>query len=364
MAKELKEKFFLVTYGIILFVLLMNYEWIFVIIEKSFKILTPFIIGIFIAYVLNIIVVMLEKGLLKNVKKNKRLFSLMLSLFIVFGFIGLILLILIPQVKNAGKIFINNIPSYQENVYEIGEKIGLSKKNLKFFDLDNNKVASEITGLISKNSKSIIGFSMGFASSIVNAICNIFIGFVFAVYILVDKENLKKKFKKLFEILFGKNQYEKLYNFWTLTNTTFTNFLKVQVLEAFILASLCFLGMIILVMPYAATISVVVCVTALIPVFGALIGCLIGAFLIFMISPIKAVSFIIFFLILQQFENNIIYPRVVGNKIGLPSMWVLVAVTIGGSLYGVLGMLLGVPVASIVYSLLRVFVNRKNSIKE
>ena len=159
--------------------------------------------------------------------------------------------------------------------------------------------------------------------------------------------------------LSNKKTYEKIVNVFRLSNITFSNFVKVQVLEAFILGFLCFLGMVILRIPYAATISVLVGFTALIPIFGAFIGCIVGAFLIFMVSPLQSVIFIIFFLILQQIEGNFIYPRVVGGKIGLPSIWVLVAVTLGGSIGGIFGMILGVPIVSVVYSLLRTYVNEE-----
>jgi len=355
--KEFKDKIILLTYGIILFVLLMNYNWIGNFFGYVGKVLSPFIIGFIMAFMLNVLVKMLEKGPLNKLKKGKRVLSIIISLVLVFGFVIILLFILIPQLKNAGMIFVENIPKYQDTIYEIGDKFGLSSDQLKFIDLESGKIEEEITTLIKDNSDNIIDFSMGFANSVISGFTTFFVGLVFSIYILLDKENLKRQFKKLLMKFCPKKVYDKIIDIAVLSNVTFANFLKVQVLEACILGILCFIGMLIFRFPYAATISVLVGFTALIPIFGAFIGCVVGAFLIFMTSPWKALAFVVFFLILQQIEGNFIYPRVVGGKIGLPSIWVLVAVMIGGSVGGVFGMLLGVPCVSILYSLLKVYVN-------
>ncbi len=354
--KDFKDKLFLITYGVILFVLLMNYQWIGNVLRFLGTILLPFIIGFIIAYILNVLIKMLERRVLKKLKKGKRVVSILTSLILIIGFIIILLFILIPQVKNAGLIFVENIPEYQEMIFKFGKEIGLSTEQLEYLDLENSRLGDELTSLIAQNSEAIIDFSMGVANSLISAVTTFFVGLVFAIYILLDKENLKKQLKRLLKKVCSRNVYDRIIDIASLSNTTFTNFLKVQVLEACILGVLCFIGMLIFRLPYAATISVLVGFTALIPIFGAFIGCIIGAFLIFMISPIKALGFIVFFLILQQIEGNFIYPRVVGGKIGLPSIWVLVAVMLGGSIGGIFGMLLGVPVVSIIYSLIKIYV--------
>lgn len=358
---DFKKKILLITYAVVLFVFLMNYNWIGNILGYVGNIVLPFIIGIIIAFILNVIVKMLEGSILKKVKRYKRGLSITMSLLIVFGFIISLLFILIPQIKNAGMIFIENIPEYQENIYDLGEKLGLSANILSYIDLENNKLKDEFLLLITNNTEHIINFSFGFANSVLNAFTNFFVGFVFAIYVLIDKENLMRQLKKVLNKVLNSKAYNRVLEVASLSNVTFQNFIKVQVLEAFILGILCFVGMLICRLPYAATISVLVGFTALIPIFGAFIGCAIGAFLIFMISPIKALMFIIFFLVLQQIEGNLIYPHVVGGKIGLPSIWVLVAVMVGGSIGGIFGMLLGVPVFSILYSLLKTYVNDKKA---
>ena len=364
MEKELKNKVLLVTYIFILALLLINYKWLGSTLETILSVLSPFIIGGIIAFILNVIINMLEKGIFKKVKKGKRALSIISSLVIVFGFIVILLFILIPQIKNAGMILVDNLPEYHRNIYLLGEKIGLTDKQLSFLDIDTTKLMKDITIFVTTNSSNLISFSFGFASSIVGAITNFFLGLVFAIYVLIDKENLIRQVKKLLDKVLSKKKYDKVIDFFSLSNRTFSNFIKVQFVEACILGGLCFIGMLLFSLPYAATISVLVGFTALIPVFGAFIGCIIGAFLIFMVSPIQALIFILFFLVLQQIEGNLIYPKVVGGKIGLPSIWVLVAVMAGGSIGGVFGMLLGVPILSILYTLLRDFVNSKKSLKE
>lgn len=364
MNKEMKNKLLLVTYAIVLFVILLNYQWIISFLGTIGNVMMPFIIGAVIAFILNVIVNMLENSALKKVKKGKRPLSIVLSLVIVFGFVVVLLFILIPQLKNAGMIFVENIPEYQETIYELGTKIGLSKEQLAFFELDNNKLRDELTLLVTENSANLINMSFGFASSLVEAVTNFFVGLVFAIYVLIEKENLKRQFSKLLDRVLDKKKYEKMIKVLSLTNLTFSNFIKVQFVEACILGILCFIGMICFGLPYAATISVVIGFTALIPIFGAFIGCVLGAFLIFMVSPAQALIFVLFFLVLQQIEGNLIYPKVVGGKIGLPSIWVLVGVIAGGALGGVFGMLIGVPILSVVYALLKEFVNTRKIEKE
>lgn len=357
MSKEFKERMILVTYGIVLFIVLLNIHMFGNVLSFLSNILAPFITGMIMAFILNVLVNIFENKVYRKLGKAKRGLSVVSSLVTVIAFIAFILVILIPQIKNAGMIFLDNIPEYQENIYNIGEKIGLSPERIELINLDNIDWKNELTTFISENSDHIIKFSMGFANSLVGVVTNAFIGLIFCIYILLDKDNLKRQFCLLFKKMFSKKFYDKLIEVGRISNQTFGDFVKVQCLEAFILGFLCFIGMVICRLPYAATISVLVGFTALIPIFGAFIGCVIGAFLIFMINPIKSIIFILFFLILQQIEGNFIYPKVVGGKIGLPSIWVLVAVIIGGSVGGILGMLLGVPLVSVIYSLLKIYVS-------
>ena len=201
------------------------------------------------------------------------------------------------------------------------------------------------------NSGKVIEATFGIASNVLNAFVNVFIGIVFAIYFLIDKEKISRQFNNIMKAYLPSKSCNKIIDIAKLSNRVFANFVSGQCLEAIIIGVLCFFGMIILRLPYAGAISVLVGFTALIPVFGAFIGTIVGAFLIFMVNPLQAVIFVIFIIVLQQLEGNLIYPHVVGKSVGLPGIWVLVAVTVGASINGILGMLLSVPLASIIYSL-------------
>ena len=201
------------------------------------------------------------------------------------------------------------------------------------------------------------------AGSIVTAVMNFVIAFAFSIYILAQKETLKRQSMKVLTAVMKPEKLDKLLNLLRLANKTFTNFITGQLTEAVIIGVLCFIGMTIFRMPYAPAISVLVGFTALIPVFGAFIGTAVGAFLILLVKPIQAVWFVIFIIVLQQFEGNLIYPKVVGKSVGLPGIWVLVAVTVGGNAMGVMGMLISVPLCSVLYAVSREAVNNKLKMK-
>ncbi len=199
----------------------------------------------------------------------------------------------------------------------------------------------------------ILSNTVSIATSVVSGVTNGIIGIVFAIYILMQKENLGRQFRRLFYAFFPEKVVDRFLEVCRLTGVSFNNFLSGQCLEAIILGMMFFVTMSILHMPYALVIAVLIGITALIPMFGAFIGCIVGAFLILIIDPMQALWFIILFMVLQQIEGNIIYPRVVGSSVGLPSIWVLAAVTLGASFGGVLGILFAIPIFSVIYTLLR-----------
>ena len=230
--------------------------------------------------------------------------------------------------------------------------------------MDKTRVFSDkATIYLKDNTDQVVEGALGVASNVVTSLVNITIGIVFAIYLLVEKDKLLRQLNKVLSAYLPEKKVYKIRNIASLSNKTFANFVSGQVMEAAIIGVLCLIGMLVLRIPYAASVSILVGFTALIPVFGAFIGTIVGAFLIFMISPVKALVFIIFILILQQFEGNLIYPKVVGKSVNLPSIWVLVAVTIGASLSGVIGMLISVPIVSIFYSILTTNVNDRLALK-
>lgn len=357
----------LILFTIIVIFAFINISYLWTFIKYIIAIFMPFIIGAMMAFVLNVLLNVVENKLFKKLnkkntktwKKLKRPVSLVTTFIIIIAIIALILGLIIPQLKNTVELFTENFDSYKTQSVELLEKVGIEKKTINKLNNNIENIQEEATKYISKNSDKIMQTTVGVATTVAGTVTTIVLGIVFAIYILLKKEDLTRQFKKLTRAYLPEKRQTTLKEISTLSNKTFGNFVSGQCIEALIIGLLCFIGMLILQIPYAPTIAVLVGFTALIPVFGAFIGTAIGAFLILMVDPTKALVFIIFIIILQQLEGNLIYPKVVGNSVGLPGIWVMVAVTVGASIGGILGMLLSVPVCSILYSILRTNVNNR-----
>jgi len=293
------------------------------------------------------------------INRIKRPVSVLLTFIIILAVISLMLGLLIPELKNTTELFTKNFDSYKEQSIVLLDKVGIKRKTINKLNNNIENMTKELTDYISDNKEEVMKTSLGVASTVAGTITSLVLGIVFAIYILLKKEDLRRQIKKVMRAYLPEKKEKKIIEISELSNKIFGNFITGQCLEAVIIGVLCFIGMLLLNIPYASTISVLVGFTALIPVFGAFIGTIVGAFLILMVSPTKAIIFIIFILILQQLEGNLIYPKVVGKSVGLPGIWVLVAVTIGASVYGILGMLISVPLCSILYSIIRTNVNDK-----
>lgn len=319
------------------------------------KIFMPFIIGLAIAFVLNVLMNSIETkwfGKWKVSTKVKRPISLLISIAIVLGFIVFLLFLIIPNLQNTISLFADSIPVYSRNLQELLNNWGINVDIINDIKEVLDSLGTTLAEYIKNNSNQVIDVTLGIASNVVTGFVNVTIGFVFAIYFLAQKEKITSQFNKVMDAYLPKKRVNKTKEIAHLSNKVFSSFVSGQCIEAIIIGILCFIGMILLRLPYASTISVLVGFTALIPVFGAFIGTIFGAFLIFMISPLQAIIFVMFIIILQQLEGNLIYPKVVGKSVGLPGIWVLVAVTVGASINGVLGMLLSVPICSIIYSIL------------
>ena len=357
----------LILFTIIVIFAFINISYLWTFIKYIIDIFMPFIIGAMMAFVLNVLLNVVENKLFKKLnkkntktwKKLKRPVSLVTTFIIIIAIIALILGLIIPQLKNTVELFTENFDSYKTQSVELLEKVGIEKKTINKLNNNIENIQEEATKYISKNSDKIMQTTVGVATTVAGTVTTIVLGIVFAIYILLKKEDLTRQFKKLARAYLPEKRQTTLKEISTLSNKTFGNFVSGQCIEALIIGLLCFIGMLILQIPYAPTIAVLVGFTALIPVFGAFIGTAIGAFLILMVDPTKALVFVIFIIILQQLEGNLIYPKVVGNSVGLPGIWVMVAVTVGASIGGILGMLLSVPVCSILYSILRTDVNNR-----
>ena len=351
---SVKDLKYLILYTVVLVFAFLYIDKILSILGYIIKLFMPFIIGLAIAFVLNVLVNVIEKKWLKNWKvkvMTKRAVSLLIALILVIGFIVFLLFLIIPNLQNTIAIFADSIPVYNENLQDLLNSWGIDANIINEVVEVLKSLGDTASTYIKENSNQVLETTLGIATNVVTGFVNVTIGLVFAIYFLAQKEKLNTQVNKLMDAYLPDKIINKIKDIASLSNKIFSNFVGGQCLEAIIIGFLCFLGMLILRLPYASTISVLVGFTALIPVFGAFIGTIIGAFLIFMVSPLQTLIFIIFILVLQQLEGNLIYPKVVGKSVGLPGIWVLVAVTVGASINGILGMLLSVPVVSIIYSI-------------
>ena len=348
MIKSKKELIKIITYTICLIFAFIYIKPIFNFLKAIFNILAPLFMGILIAFILNVIMKKIETSWFKNTKlkdKTKRVISLCLAIFFVLTLIALLFLLIIPEMKTTIELFIDNLPIYEANINHLLDKFNISKDIF-------NEISITFNEFITNNKENIVNITIGVAGNLVRNVTSFTLGIVFAVYILSRKEQLTKQGKKVLNAYLPKKKVTKIEDIFSLINKTFYNFITGQCMDALLLGVLCFIGMVILRLPYALAISVLISFTALIPIFGPLIGTLIGAFLIFMVSPLKALIFVIFVIVLQQIEGDFIYPRIVGKKVNLPSIWVLLAVTIGARVNGIFGMLISVPIAAIIYSII------------
>lgn len=364
---SLKDLKYLILYAVVLIFAFIYIKDILNIVGYIIKLFMPFIIGLAIAFVLNVLVNVIEKKWLKNWKVSattKRAVGLIIALTIIIGFIVFLLFLIIPNLQNTIAIFADNIPIYNENLQALLNSWGIDANIINEVVEALKALGDSASSYIQENSNQVLETTLGIATNVVTGFINITIGLVFAIYFLAQKEKISGQVANLMKAYLPNKVNQKITDIALLSNKIFSNFVGGQCIEALIIGFLCFLGMLILRLPYASTISVLVGFTALIPVFGAFIGTIIGAFLIFMISPLQALIFVIFILVLQQLEGNLIYPKVVGKSVGLPGIWVLVAVTIGASINGILGMLLSVPIVSIIYSIVATNVRYRLKEKE
>ncbi len=363
--KTVKRILLIIAFTVILIWAVYNHKLLFKYIGELYALISPFVIGLCIAYVVNVIMRPIERMWMKLlsrfkgkwVEKLKRPICLLLSILLIIGIILAVVFLIIPELSESISSLVSMIPSYVTEVESWWE--ALSERLVKYgVDLPQfNFNPDKLIDFLKDGGTAVLNTTLSATTSIVTAVINFVLALAFSIYVLAQKETLKRQSKKVMSRLMKPGKMQKLLDMLDLINRTFTNFITGQLTEAVIIGALCFIGMSIFRMPYAPAISVLVGFTALIPVFGAFIGTAIGAFLILLVKPIQAVWFIVFIIVLQQFEGNLIYPKVVGKSVGLPGIWVLVAVTIGGNAMGVVGMLISVPLCSVLYVVARNAVN-------
>lgn len=346
---------------------LMNFDIIMKFFNKVISLFSPFLIGGGIAFLINVVLNPLERCWNKVCKKAPakltRPVCLTLSSVLVLGILFAVIFMMIPSLWKSVDEFIQNIPIYVEEIrhWWMDTVRFAAKYNIVLpeYAIDSDLLIREITALINDKGSGIISITWDAATSVLSGLIDVLLAFIFALYLLAKKEVIASHLKKLIVTILPQKKAKQLLNIASLTNQTFSSFVSGQLTEAVIIGILCFLGMLILRLPYAGAISTFVAFTALIPVFGAWLGGGLGAFLILLADPIKAVWFIIYLLLLQQVEGNLIYPKVVGKSVGLPGLLVLMAVTVGGEAFGILGMLFSVPVCAVLYNLYLAFMKKQ-----
>lgn len=345
-------------------------------IQFLFQLFLPFLIGCAIAFILNIPMKNIEDFLFKNVKKEsklyhfKRIISYLITLAAVFFVLFLVVVIVIPQLTLTVRTLVSRLPaaftSLQDQIDVLMQRWPeflqvTGENNIDWAEL-TNKALNVLQGGLT----TVVGSSFSIVGNVVSMIVNVIVAFIFSIYLLMQKEKLSVQVKKVLYAIFKEKIADEILYVARLSSKIFSKFFSGQCLEACILGMLFFISMTILGLPYAVLIAVLLAFTALIPIVGAFIGCAVGVLLIATVAPFQAMEFLILFLVLQQIEGNLIYPHVVGSSVGLPSIWVLVAVTIGGNLLGIVGILLFIPFVSVLYVLFRSYIydklNQKKSL--
>lgn len=368
--KMFKSILLLITYTLLLTVVVVKFDIVSQWFSTFFSFIKPFIWGFVIAFILNKPIKFFKnlfQKFFKKFKNNLRI-SLALSVFVTYtifiGFLVLLISFILPQFSDSINLFINNIENYSSNIEKIFNNL-INIFNLQNFSLiDLNQIIQNNMQQLSNIASQLLTKLISMTAGIAMAFLNIFISIIVSVYVSSSAHKLSRQTNILLNAYVPDKLNAKIKEIAHLTFNTFNNFVSGQLFEALVLGCMCFIGMSILRFEYALLISVMIAVTSIIPVIGAFIGAIPSVFLLFMISPIKALWFIVFIIIVQQLENNFIYPKVVGNKIGLPAIWVLLAIVVGGGLFGVVGILLGVPVCSIMYTLLKNGANKRTDAKD
>lgn len=364
--KKISYVFGGVTGCILLYWLLFRTEQAKLAYDTVMGILSPFIVGAVLAFILNVPMRGIE-NLLGKIKKPeiRRPVALLLTFLAVLLVLSLVVGLLIPQIMETGKTFVGRLPGFFDKVEawimtfleDNPELFTWVQENVNLKDLDIGAIVKEAVDMVGSSVSTIVSGTFSAIGTLTSGIVNMVVSIVFAIYCLFRKEILARQGRRLLYAFLPEKWGDTIVSVLRLANSTFSNFLSGQCLEVCILGSMFAVSMAIFQMPYIPLVSVLVAVTAFIPIVGAFVGCILGALFILVDNPMQAVWFVGMFLVLQQIENNLIYPRVVGTSIGLPGMWVLLAVAVGGEVMGVAGMFLMIPMAAVLYVLLREITN-------
>lgn len=361
--KKIQIGIIILIVPVILAYLLFNGKSIGNALSTFMAIISPFIIGAALAFVLNMPMNFIENKLFKKWTSKpslKRAISLLISLVIVSAIIAFVVILIIPNFFEAIKSLIQGIPVLVEKLRKYPE---VAKQLDKIYDTysitSTHDLVVKLKPYLTKNGLDILNNVFFGISTVFSAVLSFVVSFTFAIYLLFSKETLRRQFTELAYVFFSGKTANKILIFFKVAYEKFYSFFKGQFIEAFMLGFMCFIGMYLLKMPNAATVSVLIGFGALIPLVGAILAAALGALIILIESFSKAIMFVIFIIVLQQFDGNVTYPRIVGSSVGLPSIWVLVAVTIGAAVNGIVGMLIFVPIFATIYELLYRYKKRK-----
>lgn len=376
--QTLKKLRGLIVFTILMFLGIQHIDVVLNAVRLLLRLVFPFLLGGCMAFIINVPMSALEQLLFSRAEKAaakggkaagllvriKRPASLVLTLVLIVLVLNLVIFTVVPEVASTVAVLSQRLPDFFAQLSETArrtfEEYPEIVNQLSAMEISGEQIMNSVTAFLQSGVTSTFNVAMGIA----NGVMNFFIGLVFAIYILARKEALGRQALLLLRAFFTDKVVQAVHDIGSLTYKTFANFLSGQCIEAVILGLMFFISLSIFGFPYAMLIGVLIAFTALIPIFGAFIGCVVGAFLILMVDPMQALYFIILFLVLQQVEGNFIYPYVVGNSVGLPSIWVLVAVTVGGSAMGIVGMVIFIPMVSVLYALLRGYVYQRIAQKE
>ena len=361
--KNTRQILLIVFLSAIIFALVFNFMGVLGFASTLIRFITPIIIALCIAFVLNVFLTAFETKVFKFLKNSKRKFlrklcrplCLVLTYLLAFGLLSLIVLVIIPDISDTVAYIIDRLPTFVVDSREwlVNTLQSLNIPTDEIPKIDVNTLMETVKSITSKYSNTIVNDAINITGSVLNVLSNILFGVIVSIYILAQKEKIGAFAKRVVNSFLPESSARVVHHISRQTYTSFTKFIGGQLTEAIILGVLCYIGMLIFRFPNAEIISIIICITALIPIVGAWVGAGIGAFLILITDPIKALLFALFLIILQQLEGNLIYPKVVGKAVGLPGVIVISAVLVGSNVGGVLGALIAVPLSAVIYTLLK-----------
>lgn len=356
--------------AILFFVTISNLGFVSSVLSKIFQVLLPILLGLAMAFITNLPLKFFEETVFKKLtlrngkvwSKLKRPLCLTLSILLLGSFFVILLSFVVPEFVSTCEKFFINLPTAMDEFNAMLDG-WLASMKLEFLlediDIDWDSISSWALNTLKQNQNAVTSGALGIVTGLFSTLVNLILAFFFSIYILASKETLGRLAKSFIYSTMKKERAKKLISLFVLSNKAFTGFVSGQCVEVLLIGVLCFVGMLIFGMPYAVMVSCIIAVTAFVPVFGPFVGTAIGAFLILIESPIKALWFVIFIVILQQLESNIIYPSIMGKQVGLPGIWVLAAVTIGGGLFGIVGIIFSVPMFSVIYTLFNKWIKKR-----